>query len=119
MSDFRKPWERSEFRSSSDRPPRGGSFKKPWEKRGAPGEERRPFRKPWEDRGEHGEGRTGFGPHRKPWEARPEGGAEEGGEERRPFRPARRSEGFGGTFRRKPWESPDGRAPSRPAPAAP
>ena len=33
MSDFRKPWERSEFRSSSDRPPRPG-FKKPWEKRG-------------------------------------------------------------------------------------
>lgn len=115
MADFRKPWERSEFRSSSDRPPRPG-FKKPWEKRG--GDDRPPrgggFKKPWEKREDGDRPPRREGAFRKPWEARPEGGAEEGGEERRPFRPARRSEGFGGTFRRKPWESPDGRAPSRP-----
>ena len=115
MADFRKPWERSEFRSSSDRPPRPG-FKKPWEKRG--GDDRPPrgggFKKPWEKREDGDRPPRREGSFRKPWEARPEGGAEEGGEERRPFRPARRSEGFGGTFRRKPWESPDGRAPSRP-----
>ena len=115
MADFRKPWERSEFRSSSDRPPRPG-FKKPWEKRG--GDDRPPrgggFKKPWEKREDGDRSPRREGSFRKPWEARPEGGAEEGGEERRPFRPARRSEGFGGTFRRKPWESPDGRAPSRP-----
>ena len=116
MSDFRKPWERSEFRSSSDRPPRPG-FKKPWEKRG--GDDRPPrregsFRKPWEKREDGDRPPRREGTFRKPWEARPEGGAEGGGEERRPFRPARRSEGFGGTFRRKPWESPDGRAPPRP-----
>ena len=111
MADFRKPWERSEFRSSSDRPPRPG-FKKPWEKRG--GDDRPPrsgFKKPWEKRGE--DGAEERHPFRKPWESRGEGA--EGGEERRPFRPARRSEGFGGTFRRKPWESPDGRAPARPS----
>ena len=115
MADFRKPWERSEFRSSSDRPHRPG-FKKPWEKRG--GDDRPPrgggFKKPWEKREDGDRPPRREGSFRKPWEARPEGGAEEGGEERRPFRPARRSEGFGGTFRRKPWESPDGRAPSRP-----
>ncbi|MBQ6102651.1 MAG: 23S rRNA (guanosine(2251)-2'-O)-methyltransferase RlmB [Kiritimatiellae bacterium] len=101
MADFRKPWERSEFRSSSDRPSRPG-FKKPWEKRGGDDRPPRPgFKKPWEKRGEDGaEERR---PFRKPWESRGEGA--EGGEERRPFRPARRSEGFGGTFRRKPWES--------------
>jgi 23S rRNA (guanosine2251-2'-O)-methyltransferase len=116
MPDFRKPWERSEFHS--DRPPRGGSFKKPWEKR--EGGDRPPrregsFRKPWEKREDGDRPPRREGSFRKPWEARPEGGAEEGGEERRPFRPARRSEGFGGTFRRKPWESPDGRAPARPS----
>ncbi len=115
MADFRKPWERSEFRSSSDRPHRPG-FRKPWEKRG--GDDRPPrgggFKKPWEKREDGDRPPRREGSFRKPWEARPEGGAEEGGEERRPFRPARRSEGFGGTFRRKPWESPDGRAPSRP-----
>ncbi len=116
MADFRKPWERSEFRSSSDRPPRPG-FKKPWEKRGGSPDGQAPSwpkRKPWEKREDGDRPPRREGAFRKPWEARPEGGAEEGGEERRPFRPARRSEGFGGTFRRKPWESPDGRAPSRP-----
>ena len=115
MADFRKPWERAEFRSSSDRPSRPG-FRKPWEKRG--GDDHPPrsgFKKPWEKRGESPDGQAPSWPRRKPWEARPEGGAEEGGEERRPFRPARRSEGFGGSFRRKPWESPDGRAPPRPS----
>ena len=104
MADFRKPWERSEFRSSSDRPSRPG-FRKPWEKRG--GDDRPPrsgFKKPWEKREDGDRPPRREGSFRKPWEARPEGGAEEGGEERRPFRPARRSEGFGGTFRRKPWE---------------
>ena len=114
MPDFRKPWERSEFHS--DRPPRGGSSKKPWEKRG--GDDRPPrsgFRKPWEKREDGDRPPRREGSFRKPWEPRPESGAEPAGEERRPFRPARRSEGFGGTFRRKPWESPDGRAPSRPS----
>ena len=116
MADFRKPWERSEFRSSSDRPPRPG-FRKPWEKRGGSPDGQAPSwpkRKPWEKREDGDRPPRREGSFRKPWEARPEGGSEEGGEERRPFRPARRSEGFGGTFRRKPWESPDGRAPSRP-----
>ena len=106
MADFRKPWERSEFRSSSDRPPRPG-FKKPWEKRG--GDDRPPrgggFKKPWEKREDGDRPPRREGSFRKPWEPRPESGAEPAGEERRPFRPARRSEGFGGTFRRKPWES--------------
>ena len=115
MPDFRKPWERSEFHS--DRPPRGGSFKKPWEKR--EGGDRPPrregsFRKPWEKREDGDRPPRREGGFRKPWEARPEGGAEEGGEERRPFRPARRSEGFGGTFRRKPWEDRGDRGEGRP-----
>ena len=58
MADFRKPWERSEFRSSSDRPPRPG-FKKPWEKRG--GDDRPPrsgFKKPWEKRGDSPDGQA-------------------------------------------------------------
>lgn len=119
MSDFKKPWERGEFRSGdAGRPPRKGGFKKPWDRapRGEGGGDRPAraggFRKPWErDRGEaeSPEGRAparsrGF---RKPWDRddRAEGG--EG-------RPAR------GGFR-KPWdrdrgeaESPEGRAPSRP-----
>ena len=104
MADFRKPWERSEFRSSSDRPSRPG-FRKPWEKReGGDRPPRSGFKKPWEKREDGDRPPRREGSFRKPWEARPEGGAEEGGEERRPFRPARRSEGFGGTFRRKPWE---------------
>ena len=105
MSDFRKPWERSEFRSSSDRPPRGGSFRKPWEKRGSPDGQApsRPFRKPWEDRGEGG-ARPPRSAFRKPWESR---GAE-GGKDRPPrsgFRKPWEDRAEGGEERpRKPWE---------------
>lgn len=116
MPDFRKPWERSEFHS--DRPPRGGSFKKPWEKR--EGGDRPPrregsFRKPWEKREDGDRPPRREGGFRKPWEARPEEESPEGRAPSRPtFRPARRSEGFGGTFRRKPWEDRGDRGEGRP-----
>ena len=102
MSDFRKPWERSEFHS--DRPARSGGFRKPWEHDGGGDRPARSgFRKPW-DRDEGGDRPARSGGFRKPWDR-------DGGD-----RPAR----FGGF--RKPWErndasgaaSPDGRAPSRP-----
>ena len=126
MAGFKKPWERD----GAPRPPRKGGFKKPWDRgsEAGPGGRapsrppRAGFRKPWDrDAEDSPDGRAPSRPtrsgFRKPWEARGEG---EGGEERgdRPFRPARRSEGFRGSFRRdKPWEdrgSPDGQAPSWP-----
>ena len=95
MSDFRKPWDRSEFRS--DRPSRP-PFRKPWDHdegggRPAP---RSGFRKPW-DRDEGGDRPARSGGFRKPWDR-------DGGD-----RPAPRT-GF-----RKPWEDRGPRGGDRPA----
>ena len=122
MSDFKKPWERGEFRSGdAGRPPRKGGFKKPWDRaprgdaespEGRAPSRSRGFRKPWDrgDRAEGGEGRPPrAGGFRKPWDR---GDRAEGGEGRPP-----RAGGF-----RKPWDRGDrteggeeeGRAPFRP-----
>ena len=126
MSPFRKPWERDEFRSSDRPAPRGG-FKKPWasdRRDGAPRPDREGgFRKPWERHGRDDDGAPRpprEGGFRKPWERDGDRSPDDGAPSR-PFRPARRSEGFGGSFRRKPWDrdgggggGPDGQAPSWP-----
>ena len=120
MSDFKKPWERGEFRSGggAPRPSRKSGFKKPWDRDDADGgrpPRKSGFKKPW-DRDDADGGRpprkSGF---KKPWDRDDAGGDRpprrsgfkkpwdrDGGDDRseRPFRAAGDRPGFHGSFRR-------------------